>query len=110
MILAVVGSRSWIDNGLIDRRLKEIWPSEIVTGGAAGVDMIAEAWGILHAIPVKVFYPDWSLGRKAGPLRNQKIVNYCDELVAFWDGKSKGTLSSIELAKKAGKLRMVYIE
>lgn len=94
----------------ISKVLNDIYPSEIVSGGAKGVDSFAEAWAKLHLIPVKIFKPDWSAGKKAGALRNRQIVDYCDELIAFWDGQSKGTKISIEMAKTANKLRMVYIQ
>ena len=99
-----------MDRGVIERRLNEIWPSEIVSGGARGVDEYAEAWAKLKGVKSKIFKPDWSLGKSAGAIRNRKIVDYCDQLIAFWDGKSKGTLISIEMAKSANKLRMVYTE
>lgn len=110
MKLAVVGSRKWMMPIIVSKVLDEIYPAEIVSGGAEGVDSFAEAWALIHLVPVKVFKPDWSLGKKAGALRNKKIVDYCDELVAFWDGKSKGTKISIDMASKAGKLMRVYHE
>lgn len=110
MKLAVIGSRDWLMPTVVERVLTEIYPDEVVSGGARGVDSFAEAWAILHLVPVKVFKPDWSKGKSAGAQRNRKIVDYCDKLVAFWDGKSKGTLISIEMAQKAGKLLRVYTE
>lgn len=110
MKLAVVGSRDWLMPMVIDRALTEIYPSEIVSGGARGVDSFAEAWATLLLVPIKIFKPDWSKGRSAGAQRNRKIVDYCDKLVAFWDGKSKGTKISIDMAAKAGKLLKVYME
>jgi hypothetical protein len=108
MKLAVVGSRTWNDMRSIFRVLDELNPSEIVTGGAEGADRIAEEWSTVFFVPVKVFRPDWKkYGKKAGALRNQQIVDYCDKLVAFWDGESKGTKISIAIAKKAGKLHSV---
>lgn len=110
MKLAVVGSRNWQMPIVISQILSEIYPSEIVSGGAQGVDSFAEAWAKLHLIPVKVFKPDWSKGKSAGAQRNRQIIDYCDKLIAFWDGKSKGTKISIDMAAKAGKLWKVYHE
>src|SRR6185436_20354972 len=110
MKLAVVGSRTWLMPSVVDKALTNYYPSEVVSGGAKGVDTFAEAWATLHLVPCKVFKPDWTLGKRAGALRNKQIVDYCDKLIAFWDGKSKGTLISIEMAKKAGKLLKVYTE
>jgi hypothetical protein len=110
MKLAVVGSRKWLMPRTISWVLDDIYPSEIVSGGAIGVDSFAEAWAKLHLIPCKVFKPDRSLGKKGAAIRNKQIVDYCDSLVAFWDGSSKGTLMTIEMAKKANKLKQVYIQ
>jgi hypothetical protein len=43
---------------------------------------------------------DWAkYGPAAGPIRNKEIIDACDVVIAFWDGKSKGTANSIKLAK-----------
>lgn len=75
----------------------------IVSGGAEGADSLAERYAEEHNLKTVIFEADWSLGKKAGPLRNKKIVEQSEEIIAFWDGKSKGTKSTIELAKKIKK-------
>jgi hypothetical protein len=111
MKLAVVGSRKWLMPMTVSRVLDGLYPSEVVSGGALGVDSYAAAWARLHLVPCKVFRPDWPrYGRRAGALRNQQIVTYCDKLIAFWDGKSRGTKISIDLAQLAGKLLKIYLE
>ena len=96
---------------IVYNELDAIYPAEIVSGGAEGVDSIAEYWAYIHWVPCRVFKPDWkAYGKRAGAIRNKQIVDYCDKLLAFWDGKSKGTLISIEMAKAAGKLEKVYQE
>jgi hypothetical protein len=71
----------------------------VVSGGARGVDEWAEAEARDQGLEVVVFEADWkTLGRKAGPLRNQDIIAHADQLTAFWDGKSRGTLNTIVLA------------
>ena len=57
-----------------------------------------------------IFRPDWDrYGKAAGIIRNKDIVENSNMVIAFWDGKSKGTASSIELAKKMDKnLKIVY--
>lgn len=110
MKLAVVGSRRWQMPIIVSKVLDEIYPAEIVSGGAKGVDSFAEAWALLHLVPVKIFKPDWSKGKSAGAVRNREIVDYCDELIAFWDGSSKGTKIAMQMALDAGKLREVYTE
>lgn len=101
--VAVVGSRSRIDKEYIHRQLNELHSKKpidlIVSGGARGVDSIAEDWAFIKGVETKIFLPDWdSYGKKAGFLRNNDIVNTADVVYAFWDGESKGTASSIKLA------------
>ena len=42
-------------------------------------------------------------GRAAGPLRNEKMVECADLVVAFWDGRSRGTKSLIKYAQSRNK-------
>jgi hypothetical protein len=77
--------------------------TEIVSGGCGGVDRVGEAWATTNRIPTKVFYAEWQIyGRAAGPIRNAKMAEYADALVAVWDGESRGTRSMIDLAGKSG--------
>ena len=81
---------------------------EIVSGGAKGADFMGERYANFMGYPVRKFLPNWDLyGKAAGPFRNEQMAKYASQkgngiLVAFWDGKSKGTKSMIELAKKHG--------
>jgi hypothetical protein len=105
MILAVIGSRTF--NNYIQLKceldlFKNI--TMIISGGAQGADTLAERYAKEHDIELRVYYPDWkTYGRKAGPLRNIDIVSAADYVVAFWDGVSPGTKSSIDIAKKLNK-------
>ena len=83
--------------------------SEIVSGGALGIDTIAEQYAETHGIPSKIFLADWQeKGKQAGFIRNNEIWEYADEGVAFWDGKSKGTAHSFQLAKRHKKTLIVF--
>lgn len=42
-------------------------------------------------------------GRKAGPLRDATNVANSDRVVAFWSGRSRGTLDAVALALRAGR-------
>ena len=113
--VAVVGSRSRTDKEYIHKKLDELHSEKpielIVSGGARGVDLIAEEWADLNKIPKKIFIPDWDkYGKKAGFLRNIEIVNHADVVYSFWDGESRGTLSSMNLAKKNNKKLIVDID
>jgi hypothetical protein len=105
MKLAVVGSRNFNDYELLKFKLDTIHSvkpiSLIVSGGAAGADSLSEKWAKENNVPTKIFIPDWDrFGKSAGYKRNVQIVCECDSLIAFWDGESKGTQHSINLAKE----------
>jgi len=83
--------------------------TEITSGGAVGIDFLAKKFACENNLIFKEFSANWKkYGKSAGFRRNGEIVNYCNQLIAFWDGKSKGTKHSIDLAKKYGKLLCVY--
>ncbi len=109
--LAIIGGRDFQDYELVKATVAKV-KSEIVaivSGGAKGADSLAERYAREHGIPVEVYPADWNKhGRRAGFLRNQDIISACDAVIAFWDGVSAGTRSSIEIADKAGK--SVHIE
>lgn len=77
---------------------------EIVSGGCRGVDKLAEKFAKEFGYKFTEFPADWSLGKRAGYLRNKQMAEYAAKgngmLVAFWDMKSRGTKLMIELAKK----------
>ena len=102
-VIAIVGSRDFNDYELLKAEMNKVEIKKIVTGGANGADLLAEYYAREHNIPVEVFKPDWKLGRHAGILRNRLIVENSDAVIAFWNGQSKGTLSTINHAKKLGK-------
>lgn len=104
MRVAVVGSRSFADYERLRFVLNGLTIGLIISGGARGADKLAERYAEEHGIETKVFLPDWDAhGKSAGFLRNEDIVRACDMLVAFWDGKSKGTQHSIRLADEQDK-------
>lgn len=73
---------------------------EIVSGGAKGADVLGERYAKEMGYALKIFPADWDkYGKKAGPVRNQQMADYGDALVAFWDGKSKGTANMIANAR-----------
>ncbi len=108
MKTAIIGSR----NLTVDD-LKIYLPhnvTEIISGGAMGIDKCAREYANLNGINLTEFLPDYKKYGRAAPLyRNQEIVEYADEVVAFWDGKSKGTKYVIDICKQKGKKITVYI-
>ncbi len=107
--LAIVGSRTFSDYNLLERHINDISESfniiKIISGGAHGADKLGEKYANINKIPTLILKADWGKYKKAaGVIRNKDIVDSSDKVVAFWDGKSKGTLNSINLAKKQNKL------
>ena len=77
--------------------------TEVVSGGALGVDRLGEQWAKDNRVPIRQFIPKWqnsdgSTDKAAGFKRNIEMANYADALVAYWDGKSNGTVHMIKTA------------
>lgn len=104
--IAIIGSRTFNDYELLSNSLEphKHKISVIVSGGARGADRLGERWANENNIQTDIYYPDWNKhGKSAGYIRNKDIVENSDGVIAFWDGKSKGTLHSISLCEKLGK-------
>jgi len=81
----------------------------LICGMAKGVDSLGYMWAMKNNIHIIKYYPDWNkYGAGAGPIRNKEMVNNADGVIAIWDEISRGTKSTITLAKKKGI--PVYIE
>jgi hypothetical protein len=114
MKLAVIGSRGFNDYELLKLHLNNVIQNNrvthIVSGGALGADSLAERFAKENNIETLIFLPDWKThGKAAGFIRNKDIVSNADMVVAFWDGKSKGTKHSIDLANKS-KTPLLIVE
>jgi hypothetical protein len=113
MRVIVAGCRDWTDAWFVGRAIVNFpWPiGEIVSGGARGADKLGERWAKENDVPLKVFPAEWSIyGKQAGFVRNAQMADYADGLIAFWDGKSRGTKDMIERATSSGLRLAVYIE
>lgn len=105
MKVAIVGSRDFDRLDLVVAYVNALPKGTIViSGGAQGVDRIAAITAHNAGLVVIEYRPDWeNEGRSAGMKRNGLIVATAERVVAFWDGKSRGTLDTITKARKAGK-------
>ena len=83
--------------------------TEIVSGGAIGVDRSARNYAKTHNIKLKEFLPEYERYGRSAPLkRNLQIIDYADEVIAFWDGMSHGTRFVIENCKRKNVPIKVY--
>ena len=102
MKVAVIGSRGICVNHLADYLPPDT--TEIVSGGAKGVDTCAAQYAAEAGLPLTVFLPAYEKYGKAAPLkRNLQIIGYADTVVAFWDGRSRGTKFVIDACRAEGK-------
>ena len=102
MKVAIIGSRS----------LRQPIPEDVVpksttlilSGAAEGTDRMARAFALEHHIPIHEVVPDYArFGRSAPLRRNDTIVDAADYVLAFWDGKSRGTAYVIDRCRKQNK-------
>jgi len=110
--VAIVGSRHFSDQVRVIDYVKSLPPrASIITGSASGVDAAATKAAREKGIPVQVIPASFDelADASKSAARNQRLVDACDVLVAFWDGSSKGTRSTVERALDSGKEVHVFI-
>lgn len=102
MKVAIIGSRN-----LAVKDLRQYLPegtTEIVSGGAKGVDTCAREYALAKGLKLTEFLPEYNrYGRGAPFKRNLQIIGYADCVLAFWDGQSSGTKFVIEQCKAQNK-------
>lgn len=112
MKLAIVGGRDFSNSVKFEDVISfyfravngKLSVDEIVSGGAKGADALAKKLALSETVTYKEFPANWELyGPAAGPKRNEEIVKYSDQILAFWDGVSTGTKSTINFARKYKK-------
>ena len=93
------------------RKLSRIPDEDIVVvyGEARGADALGKKLAEELNWQVASYPADWTrYGKSAGYKRNELMAEHADALIAFWDGKSKGTKHMIDLATRKGLLVQVY--
>ena len=108
MKVAVVGSRNLqVDD--LGKYLPD-GVTEIVSGGASGVDTSAREYALAHDIKLTEFLPEYDKYGRSAPLRrNITIIEYADLVLAFWDGRSRGTKYVIDNCKRLGIPVKVFV-
>lgn len=111
MRVIIAGGRDFKDWGLFSH----VWAKHrddittLVTGGAEGADQMAERYAEEDGLHTAQFLPDWNAhGKAAGPRRNERMAQYAEVLIAFWNGTSKGTKNMISEALRYGLEVHVY--
>ena len=108
MKIAIVGSR-----GLEIQDFTPYLPedtTEIVSGGAKGIDQCAAAFAREHGLILTEFKPDYRRFGRGAPLRrNVEIVDYADLVLIFWDGTSPGSRFVADQCRKRGKPHRVFV-
>ena len=106
MKVAVIGSRSLTAPDLAAYLPPET--TEIISGGAKGIDACAREYALTHGLRLTEFLPEYNRYGRAAPLkRNEKIVAYADVILAFWDGSSHGTAHTLKEAERQKKKTVV---
>lgn len=107
MRVLVCGGREFANRQMLDEVLNRLHLERrvtlIISGGARGADTMAEWWAKAEGVPCDVFQADWTgLGRKAGPIRNQQMLDQgkLDLVVAFPGGR--GTADMVRRGRQAG--------
>ena len=107
MKVAVIGSRNLTVSNL--EKYLPIETTEIVSGGAKGIDACAREYALAHSLKLTEFVPDYRRFGRGAPLkRNIEIVEYADIVLAFWNGCSKGTEFVIKYCRRIGRRVEVF--
>ena len=102
MKAAIIGSRTLTLDNLEDYVLPGT--TEIISGGAKGIDESARAFALRSGLPFTEILPDYArFGRRAPLERNLEIIARADYVLAFWDDVSRGTKQVIDACREQGK-------
>lgn len=108
MKVAVIGSRNLTVPNL-EKYLPE-GTTEIVSGGAKGVDTSARECAQRMGLKLTEFLPEYEKYGRAAPIkRNDLIIDHADMVLAFWDGKSRGTAYVIKTCEEKNKKVVIYL-
>ena len=81
----------------------------VISGNARGADKVGEYLAELWNLPLEIYPADWNQhGKSAGYIRNSQMADIADVLVAFWNGKSRGTMHMINTMNQQHKPVFVF--
>jgi hypothetical protein len=101
-VKAAIESCPWLDE-----------VTEVVTGGAQGVDTLGDNWAWCQKIDRTIMKANWEKhGKAAGPIRNKRMADYVGPfggLILVWDGQSAGSKNMKHLMRNSGHVWEVII-
>ena len=109
--VGIVGSRRFPDLERVAAYVRSLpGTSSLITGSASGVDATATRVARERGLPIRVLAASFEEAADASRAadRNQRLIEACDVLVAFWDGASQGTRQTVERALDRGLEVHVY--
>ena len=106
----IAGTRSFNDYDLLRDSCNNLLSEKqrthtvvVISGTARGADQMGERYARERGFQLRRFPADWEqYGKSAGHIRNAKMADNADALIAFWDGESKGTKNMIDNARRKG--------
>ncbi len=109
--IIIAGNRHYSDydeaKRFVEKCLKQIGEADtviVMSGACRGADRLGELMAREKGWKCELYPAEWEkYGKSAGPRRNKVMVELCDAVICFWDGKSKGTASLIRFAKESKK-------
>lgn len=108
-IVLICGSRS-IKNLQISRYIRPESCAAIVHGAAIGVDTIADSWAKANNLETVIYKPNYKVYGKRAPLvRDEEMAEFCDVIICFWDGKSRGSKYTCDYGRKIGRRVIVHL-
>lgn len=108
-VVLICGSRS-IKNLQISRYIRPESCAAIVHGAAIGVDTIADSWAKANNLETVIYKPNYKVYGKRAPLvRDEEMAEFCDVIICFWDGKSRGSKYTCDYGRKIGRKVIVHL-
>ena len=106
----IAGSRSFNNYELLKEHCLSILQERmrkdviiIVSGHARGADLLGERFAKEFGLSCEYHPANWkAFGKGAGLIRNAEMAKSADALIAFWDGKSRGTAHMVNFARRKG--------
>ena len=111
MKVIIAGPRYVTDFGIVKQAIEASGfnITQVVSGGARGVDTLGEIWARANGIKFVRFPADWNKhGKSAGPIRNQEMAKYADALVVIIFPNSKGSTNMFHVGNRNGL--KIYME